>query len=318
MAMNIETVYAGICHLGECPMWYPRSGKLIWTDVLGARLWVYDPSNGRSEVFLDTAGRVSGFAFTRDGGLVLFSSEGVLRVALDEDGRPVGRPEPLLPFAFAPGERFNDVTVDPAGRIFAGTLYDGHKPEGVLYRFERGREPVPVLYGLGCTNGMTFSLDERTFYHTDSRTRRITQYDYDRSTGEISNPRPFFEAPEELGVPDGITLDAEGFVWVAMWGGSCVLRLDGEGRVVRRIDVPAKQPSSVMFGGERLDELYVTSACEGGDDIETGMNRDGSFLGGPLYRVRPGVMGRLEFLADFPAGMAAQPVEGQESERGTR
>ena len=308
--MNIETVYPGICHLGECPLWDARSGRLYWTDVLNARLWVYDPETDRSEIFLDSAGRVSGFAFTRDSGLVLFSSEGVLRVALDADGRPAGPsaglpispPEALLPFRFAPGERFNDVTVDPAGRIFAGTLFEGHPADGALYRLERGREPVSVLHGLKCSNGMTFSLDERTFYHTDSGTRRITQYDYDRTTGGISNARPFFEAPEGLGVPDGITLDAEGFVWVAMWGGGGVLRLDGEGRIARRIDVPAKQPSSVMFGGARLDELYVTSACEGGDDVTTGVNRDGTFLGGPLYRVRPGVVGRAEFLADFPAG----------------
>jgi sugar lactone lactonase YvrE len=319
-SMNVETVHAGICHLGECPLWDARSGRLIWTDVLSARLWAYDPETGRSEEFLSSAGRVSGFAFTRDGGLVLFSSEGVLRVALDADGRPAGRPESLLPFRFAPGERFNDVTVDPAGRIFAGTLFEGHPPDGSLYRLERGQEPVPVLHGLRCTNGMTFSLDERTFFHTDSGTRRITRYDYDRETGGISNARPFFEAPEGLGVPDGITLDAESFVWVAMWGGACVLRLDGEGRIARRIDVPAKQPSSVMFGGARLDELYVTSACEGGDDVATGMNRDGTFLGGPLYRVRPGVAGRAEFLADFPAGRKVDSTGSGtlEKERGSR
>jgi predicted nucleotidyltransferase component of viral defense system len=174
-SMNVETVHAGICHLGECPLWDARSGRLIWTDVLNARLWAYDPETGRSEVFLDSAGRVSGFAFTRDGDLVRFSSEGVLR-------------------------------------------------------------------------------------------------------------------------------------------------LDGEGRIARRIDVPAQPPSSVMFGGARLDELYVTSACEGGDDVATGMNRDGTFLGGPLYRVRPGVAGRAEFLADFPAGRKVDSTGSGtlEKERGSR
>ncbi len=295
----METIFPGICGLGECPVWHAPVGRLVWTDHPGSRLWAYDPETGRSEIFWQGDLHVGGFAFTRAGGLVLCTDRGVFSIAPEDAGNPVARPVRLFDLALAPGERFNDVTVDPSGRLFAGTLYEDGRPDGILYRIERGRPPVPVLRGLLCTNGMTFSLDERTFFHTDSTTRTITRYTYDRATGGISDPHPFFRWADDAAVPDGITLDGEDRLWVAMWGGSCVLRLDADGSVLRKVDVPAIQASSVMFGGPRLDALYVTSAAEGADDPATGRNRDGSLQGGPLFQLDPGVAGRAEWLADL-------------------
>jgi D-xylonolactonase len=146
---------------------------------------------------------------------------------------------------------------------------------------------------------MTFSLDERSFFHTDSLAYRITRYAYDRGTGEISSPAVHYQGQEEEGLPDGITIDREGCLWSAFWGASAVRRLDPEGRPIQEVRIPARQPSSVMFGGAALDQLYVTSAAQGAADLATGLGRDGVFLGGPVYRFSPGVAGRAEWPADL-------------------
>jgi len=191
---------------------------------------------------------------------------------------------------------FNDITTDPEGRIYAGTL-NRSSPTGCLYRLELGREPVRLLEGIGCSNGMTFSLDLQHFFHTDSLARRITRYEYDRRTGDIRSPSVFFQGEPPDGLPDGITLDAEGHLWAAFWGSAAVRRLDPAGRVVQEVRFPAAQVSSVMFGGPGLGELYVTSAAEDAADLSTGCDAGGVFLGGPLYRFRPGVRGRPEWPA---------------------
>lgn len=324
---SVECVHRGICHLGEGPVWNIRRQKLYWTDVYNRRIWEYDPSKGISRIFLESRLQVGGFAFTRGDGMVLCSDRGVY--LLDEaagPGKTAGPGEPakacetaepgvtgglhaqygekfklklLYDFSFAENEMFNDITVDPEGRIFAGTVRRPDFTGGVLYRLEKGKKPAVVLKDLHCSNGMTFSLDERYFYHTDSTFQTIMKYRYDRSTGNISEPVIYFKGDPEFGSPDGMTMDSEGYIWSAFWGGSCVCRIDPAGRITDKIELPVRQPSSVMFGGAELKELYVTSACEHADDISTGFSSDGAFLGGPLYRCTPGVTGRSEWLAGF-------------------
>lgn len=297
---KLECVYSGICHLGEGPVWNVQLQKLFWTDIYGRQIWVYDPVRNRSSIFWSGSHQVGGFAFTRKGALVLCSDKGVYMQPVDSGGIPAEE-EPVLLFEIplAETEMFNDITVDPAGRIFAGTLVRNSFTNGTLYRLEKGKKPMPVLNNLYCSNGMTFSMDEKYFFHTDSELKRIMKYDYDISTGEISNPVIYFQGSKEMGSPDGITLDTEDHVWAAFWGGSCVRRLDPRGRVVSEISTPAKQPSSVMFGGKQLEELYITTAAENADDFTAGYNKDGTFIGGPVYRFLPGVTGREEWLADF-------------------
>lgn len=291
---NVECIHSGICHLGEGPVWNVQRQKLYWTDIYNRRIWEYDPAEGASRIFWEGGLQVGGFAFTPSGGVVLCSDKGVY--LLDVVKRKL---KLLYDFSFAENEMFNDITVDPMGRIFAGTIIRPDMAGGVLYRLEKGKKPAVVLMDLHCSNGMTFSLDERYFYHTDSTFKMIKRYEYDRVTGEIVNPSVYFKGGPELGSPDGMTMDSEGYIWSAFWGGSCVCRIDPEGRITDRIEVPAEQPSSVMFGGPELNELYITTACEGADDITTGCLSDGIFLGGPVYRYIPGVAGRPEWLADF-------------------
>jgi sugar lactone lactonase YvrE len=195
-------------------------------------------------------------------------------------------------------ERFNDITTDPRGRVFAGTMKCS-LADGTLYRIERGREPMVVLSGIGISNGMTFSLDERTFFHTDSVMRRITAFDYDAATGDIANARLFYQGAERDGCPDGITMDRDGCIWAACWGASQVIRLDGRGAIVERVPIPANQPSSVAFGGGEMNRLFVTTACEGGVDLVRGLDGDGCFLGGYVYAFSTETAGRLEWEADL-------------------
>jgi len=279
-----------LCELAECPLWHPDDEALYWTDINGRRLWRHKAGRG-AEMVWEGPMMVGGFAHRVGGGFVLCTDQGVFTA--DEN---LAHWEQLHAVPMAERERFNDVTTDPRGRLFAGTLIHGAKA-GTLYRIERGKEPVPVIRGIGVSNGMTFSLDERTFYHTDSMERSITAYDYDVETGGIGNPRLYFKSAEEDGSPDGITIDRDGFIWAACWGGSQVLRLDPHGRIAQRIAMPAKQPSSVMFGGGGLETLYVTSAHEGSADPERGLDAEGNFLGGHVYHFKTDTAGRPEWKA---------------------
>jgi len=298
MRSEAECIFDGICHLGEGPIWNVQRQKLFWTDILNNRLWVYDPVAGESRKFWEGRHRVGAFAFTRNGGIVMCTDTGVYLLEKDDVGRIDSEPRKIVEAPMREDEVFNDITVDPKGRIFGGTMLLDYT-DGTLYRMEKGKEPVPVVRGVRGTNGMTFSMDEKLFYYTDSMERTITRYEYDASTGEIANPRAFYRGDESQGEPDGITLDTEDHVWVAFWGASVVRRLAPTGEVVEEVPVPAIQPSSVIFGGEDLRDLYITTACEGAADIEKGLDENGNFLGGPVYRYRTQVTGRPEWLADF-------------------
>jgi aspartate kinase len=168
------------------------------------------------------------------------------------------------------------------------------KGTGRMIRFESGKEPVELWAGMGCTNGMGFSPDEKTFYHTETGKKSISAYDYDRETGEITFRNVVYQGDGKMGLPDGMTVDADGFIWSAFWNGYGVRRISPEGVIMAEMFVPACQTSSVMFGGEDLDTLYVTSGAQGAENLETGMF-EGIFLGGPLYAFKPGVHGKVEY-----------------------
>ncbi len=290
--MIIECVSDNICRLGECPVWNAANHKLYWTDILQRRIWEYSPAAGATAEFWQGEMMVGGFALTRDGGMVFCADQGVFKLS------STGALAKLFDFAFQPGERFNDITTDPAGRIFAGTLRPDRRG-GVLYRLERGRPPVPVITGIGISNGMAFSMDLKKFFHTDSLAMTITSYDYDIRSGAIANPEIFFQSTKAQGLPDGITTDREDHVWAAFWGGGCVRRISPAGQIINTINLPAKNISSLIFGGADLRDLYITTACQGGAGLEHGLDAAGNFPGGPTYRCRPGAQGRAEWPADF-------------------
>ncbi len=297
MAYHIEMLADVKARVGEGPVWDPRRQVLLWTDIQTGRLFEYDPATGENRKFYQ-GGYVGGLAVNKQGGLLLATWEGI---GLWREGGDIA----YIHKGILRGRnlQFNDVTADPRGSFFAGTYF---YPDalGTLYRFDPDGAIHIVQDGVAISNGMGFSPDLKTFYHTDSVPRTIYAHDYDPETGNVSNRRDFVVLPDTEGIPDGMTVDAEGFVWSANWSGGCVIRFDPDGKEERRIEFPAKQTSSCMFGGKDLNELYVTTAWAGTGEPPVGFEPAGydssAHRGGELYRVKLDIQGKPEFETDFP------------------
>ena len=280
--MEPEPIADYACEVGEGPLWHSTEQRLYWVDIPNGRIFRYEPGTGRHELFHHVEDEVGGFTFQADGALLLFMSKGSVAVLRD------GRMDPLIDEV--PDERttrFNDVIADPVGRVFCGTMATADRP-GRLYRLDLDGSIRPVLDGIGISNGLGFTLDRRRMYYTDSTARKIYLFDYDVDTGELSNQRVFVETPEGEGIPDGMTVDAQGHVWSARWGASALFRYAPDGVLERRIEFPAKKVSSVTFGGPDLDDMYVTTAG-GPTRAEDGPGA------GALYRISLGIQGLPEF-----------------------
>lgn len=281
--MEPELIADYRCETGEGPLWHPQEQVVYWCDIPAGRLFRYDPATGHHEMAYEGE-VIGGFTVQEDGALLLFGAGGAVR------RWEAGRITPVVErIGGEEDSRFNDVIADPRGRVFCGTMSSPTHP-GRLYRLDTDRSLRAVVDGVGTSNGMGYTLDRKRMYYTDSRTRTISLYDYDEETGEISNPRPFVRlADDEPGVPDGMTVDAEGYVWSARWNGGALYRYAPDGSQVQRIAFPAKKVSSVTFGGPDYTDMYVTTALAGGDRSEEG---EGA---GALFRLRLGIRGVPEF-----------------------
>jgi D-xylonolactonase len=279
--MEPELVADTHCALGEGPLWHADEGRLYWTDITGGALFRYSPADGTHERCYEGP-QVGGFTIQADGSLLLFREKGAIVRWRD------GVVETL--YEDIPEERntrFNDVAADPAGRVFCGTMATKER-KGRLYRLDTDGTLHVAIDAVGISNGIGFTPARDRMYYTDTAENRIFLFDYDASSGAVSNRRVFAEVPKEAGFPDGLTVDAEGGVWSARWDGSCVVRYTPDGAKERRIEFLAKKVSSVIFGGADLEDLYVTTA--GGTDRE----HEGPGAGA-LFRLRPGVTGLPEF-----------------------
>ncbi len=278
------------CVVGENPLWHPDEKKVYWCDIPPGRIFRYDPRTGESEMCLEAREAVGGFTLQSDGALLLFMARGAVKVW--RGGRDLETVLDEIPTER--DSRFNDVIADPRGRVFCGTMATRERA-GNLYRLDPDGTLTHLLDGVGCSNGLAFTPDGTGLYHTDTRKGTITLFDYDPDSGAIANPRPFLRiehgplAPGQFAPgPDGMTVDAEGFVWSAMWDGACLVRYAPDGSEERRIEFPVRKVSSLTFGGADLSEAYVTTA--GGERKATDGARAGS-----LFRVVPGVRGVEEF-----------------------
>jgi len=286
------------CVVGEGPLWHEDEQCLYWSDIVTGRLFRYDPASGQHEQIY-AGEQVGGFTIQADGALLLFMGRG--KIATWRDGTLTTIIEEI------PAERptrFNDVIADPRGRVFCGTISprygedDAPPVQARLYRLDPDLTLTVLLEGIGVSNGMGFTPDQTKLYYTDTHTRDISLFDYDIETGAIANRRPFVVVPEsppegpaaspDEGAPDGMTMDAEGCVWSARWGGGCLVRYGPDGTELQRITFPARKVSSAIFGGPDLTDLYVTTAGGHQKDV------DGPGAGA-LFRVRPGVKGAREF-----------------------
>jgi sugar lactone lactonase YvrE len=285
MSAEVELVLDARAELGEGPVWDEAGQQLVWVDIMAGRVHLFRPQTGACRS-LDVGRPVGAVALSTRGGLVLAVPEGFIRLDLD-----TGALAPLaaLP-APSPDIRMNDGTCDRAGRFWAGTLAkDERAGAGALYRLDPAGTVTVVLEGVTISNGLDWSLDERRMYYIDSGTRRIDVFDWDLKKGQLSNRRPFVPFPVQAGIPDGLTLDADGGVWVALWGGGALHRYRPDGHLDRVVLLPVTHPTSCAFGGPDLRDLFVTSAS-----VALGPDERARQPGaGGVFRVRPGVRGRL-------------------------
>jgi sugar lactone lactonase YvrE len=280
---QVELIADYACETGEGPLWHPIENRLYWTDIPRGRMFRFDPVSRRHEQFYE--GRpVGGFTIQSDGSLLLFMDCGT--IAVWREGTLI-EIVPHIPSEL--DSRFNDVIADPRGRVFCGTMSsDGHK--GRLYRLELDGSLHLVLEEIGCPNGMAFAADGKGFYFTDSFAREIYHFDYSVEDGRLSNQRVFARFGDELGLPDGATLDSEGRLWTALWDGGAVVRLGLGGEIESVVAVPTRKASSLTFGGSDYKDMYITTAGGNIRDV------DGQFAGA-LFRKRCDVSGRPEFFS---------------------
>jgi len=242
-----EVALAAQATIGEGPVWSIDEGALYWIDVPACALHRLEPGSGATRSW-ELPAEVGCIALRAGGGAIAALRTGFCLVDLD-----TGAVEILEdPEADQPKTRFNDGKCDRRGRFWAGTMdIDEQSPLGALYRFEGAGRCEQMLTGVGLSNGLGWSPDNQTMYHTDSLTRVITAYDYDLDSGVLRAPRPFV-VDALPAVPDGLTVD-----------GWRVVRYTPAGRVDREVALPVQQPTSCAFGGPDLDVLFVTSAREG-------------------------------------------------------
>ncbi|MGW0827223.1 SMP-30/gluconolactonase/LRE family protein [Streptomyces sp. NPDC002845] len=242
--------------LGEGPTWDADAQRLIWIDILGSRVHTYDPASGRRTV-MTTEQHVGAVKPRAGGGLVLNLRDGVgLR---DPDGG-----FRWLHHDPVPGRRANDAAVAPDGSLWAGTMrYDEAPGGGTLSRVTGDGTVRTVLDDVAVSNGTGWSPDGRLMYYIDSPTRRIDVFDRDGE--QVSGRRQFAVIEDGAGFPDGLTVDADGCVWVALWDGGAVRRYTPNGTLDRVIPLPVPRPTACAFGGPDLTDLYITTARTGLD-----------------------------------------------------
>ena len=272
--------------VGEGSIWHSDKQELYWVDILSHELYVYNPDSGENRT-IPTCQAVGTVVTRRSGGVVLALHNGFAHLDLDtEKISPIGRdPERSIP-----ANRFNDGKCDPGGRLWAGTMeFAGAKGEGALYCLDTDHSVSKKVDSVSVSNGIVWTADQRTMYFIDSGLNNVRAYDYDVDSGDIGRERVVAEN-EGAGVFDGMAIDEEGMLWIAVYGGACVKRYDPQdGALLRELQLPMDNVTSCAFGGRDLNELYVTSACQGFDEAE----KEAQPLAGSLVRLDPGVRGVL-------------------------
>ncbi|MBI2193947.1 MAG: SMP-30/gluconolactonase/LRE family protein [Planctomycetes bacterium] len=297
MNHSLETIAQDGNRCGEAPLWDFRRQRMVWTDIESSVVYAYDPARGEKSV-INRGLMVAGIALNRDNSLVFAGSTGLHLWRCQDDFRTLATKHEGEAFFF------NDILAGPHGRLYAGTVYwgpEGMQKSGKLYLFNTRGHARVVDDGIQLSNGLGLSPDDRTLYYADSAVRKIFAYDADGRTGSLSNKRVFVTVPGDEGLPDGLTIDAQGFVWCAQWYGGQVVRYDPEGRVERRIPMPVTQVSSLAFGGPDLTDLYITTAADSWPSklAPPGYDFNVPCIGGSFYRLRLGIQGRREHVSSM-------------------
>ncbi|MDQ7247415.1 SMP-30/gluconolactonase/LRE family protein [Dongia sedimenti] len=275
--------------LGEGPIWRPRENSLYWIDLKAPAIYCFDVITRQNRQVPAALGKtIGGMVFARDGRMIVVDAEGV------HDLNRSGHRNLLVnPESDQVGNAFNDAKCDPKGRLWSGTADIGEtRQSGSLYVIEgQGQRRVRRIdSGIICSNGPAFAPDGRQAYFTDSFAQEIYCYDVDLDTGLIGARKSFFRCSPEAGYPDGMTVDSEGYLWCCNWDGWSVTRYSQTGEIDRVLKVPVPRPTSVCFGGPRMDQLFITSASDG---LSADQLREAP-LSGSLFVCEPGVKGLLD------------------------
>jgi len=276
-------------------VWDGGRGGLWWVDIPRGEVHFLDPSTGRDQRW-EVRQPVGTVALTRQGDVLLAMRDGLTVAGGDLAQTPVRWTLPGEP----DGNRPNDGRVDSRGRFWIGTMaLDKHAGAGSLYRTDLSSNPpeiVRVLEGVSISNGIDWSPDDDLMYYADSPTGRVDVFDWDPKAGTVSRRRPFVMVAAGDGVPDGLCVDADGYVWIALWGGAAVRRYRPDGALDREVRLPVSQVTSCAFGGQHLDELFITTAAGGLTEEQLAAQP----MAGAIFRYRPGCQGRQPNRATVP------------------
>ncbi len=250
-------VLAARARLGECPVWEAQQQQLYWTDIHNHRVHQFDPATGNSRWF-ETGELVSAIALAGSNRLLLALQDRLAYLDLQ-----TAQITPLCQFEFPhPDTRLNDGKCDSQGRFWIGSISEA-TGQAALYRYDPDGSLHLMETGLTISNGLGWSPDGSRFYLTDSPRRQIYAYDFDSATGSISNRRVLIDLGDEPVEPDGLTVDSQGNLWSALWDGWAVVCFSPTGAELRRVPMPVQRPTCLTFGGEHLQNLYITSASVG-------------------------------------------------------
>ncbi|MEV5481866.1 MULTISPECIES: SMP-30/gluconolactonase/LRE family protein [Streptomyces] len=276
----VEQLTDSCTYHGEGPVWDAAAGLLRWVDLLAGDVLSLSPSAGGTPSRLRVGQVAAAVRPRHHGGLVIAVERGF--TLLDPGA---SEPRPLPELWSDASVRMNDGACDPQGRFYCGSMpYDGAAGRGALYRLDGDGSTHRVLAGVTISNGLVWSNDGSTVFYIDSPTQRVDAFDFDPRSGAFSGRRTVVEIPPEHGMPDGMAIDADGGLWVALWGGGAVHRYLPDGRLDAIVELPVRQVTACAFGGESLGDLFIsTSRMDIPDREQPGA--------GALFHAVPGVAG---------------------------
>lgn len=257
--MKLELFENTKCIVGEGPVWDKENNRLLFLDIRGQFIMSVDNSTGKTQK-IDLPQRIGCFVLTEKGDILAGLTDGVYLI--DKQGNITLAHQPIK----IKGDRFNDGKAGPDGAFYLGTsAVDGN---GAFYRLKDG-VLTELFEGVACSNGLDWTHDGKKMYYIDTPRQMIEIFDFDVNNSTLSNRRKFMDIPKDWGLPDGMTLDSDGNLWVALWDGTCVIQIDKDTKeIINKIEVPCPRASCCAFGGENLDELFITTAAFGDEQNE--------------------------------------------------
>lgn len=255
--LTVRVVAEHASLLGEDPVWNSHNNSIYWIDILNGEIQEYSIAL-KTHRTIPLGQMIGSFALCTDGNFIAALQHGFAFInRITGEIKMIADPE-----AHLPGNRFNEGKCDPAGRFWAGTMaLSEANGAGSLYVLQKDLKPMRVVTDVSISNGLAWSADHRTLYYIDSPTRQVVAYDYEKSSGRISNKRTVIKIASEEGFPDGMTIDMEGMLWIGHWNGWQVARWNPHtGEKLSHIKMPVAKVTSCTFGGEDLQDLYITTA----------------------------------------------------------